>query len=75
MIDKGFREQGVERVTAETMVVNSRSRRVMEKCGLSLVRIFHQAWPDHIEGDEHGDVEYALTRDEWERQRLLDGER
>jgi hypothetical protein len=40
----------------------------MEKCGLRLVRIFHQEWPDHIEGDERGDVEYALTRAEWERQ-------
>ena len=26
---------------------------------------FHQEWPDKIEGDEHGDVEYALTRAEW----------
>lgn len=68
LIHKGFAEQGVERVTAETMVVNARSRRVMEKCGLSLVRTFHQEWPDHIEGDELGDVEYALTRSEWERQ-------
>ena len=68
LIDKGFRERGVWRVTAETMVVNTRSRRVMEKCGLRLVRIFHQDWPDRIEGDEHGDVEYALTRAEWERQ-------
>jgi hypothetical protein len=24
-------------------------------------------WPDKIEGDEYGDVEYALTRAEWER--------
>jgi hypothetical protein len=22
--------------------------------------------PDRIEGEEHGDVEHALTRDEWE---------
>ena len=70
LIDKGFREQGVQRVTAETMVVNSRSRRVMEKCGLTLVKIFHQDWPESekIEGSELGDVEYALTRDEWLQQ-------
>ena len=72
LIEKGFTEQGVQRVTAETMVVNTRSRRVMEKCGLKLVRIFHQEWPDHIEGDELGDVEYALTRAEWERQRTAE---
>jgi RimJ/RimL family protein N-acetyltransferase len=56
---------------AATMVVNARSRRVMEQCGMRLVRVFHQAWPDTIEGDEHGDVEYALTRAEWERQQAI----
>jgi RimJ/RimL family protein N-acetyltransferase len=50
------------------MVVNVASRRVMEKAGLRLVRTFHQAWPDHIEGEEEGDVEYALLRTEWESQ-------
>jgi hypothetical protein len=40
----------------------------MEKAGLRQVRVFHQPWPDPIEGDEHGDVEYALTKSEWERQ-------
>jgi len=56
----------VERIYAETMVVHTASRRVMEKAGLKLVRTFHQAWPYRIEGEEHGDVEYALTRAEWE---------
>ena len=56
----------MERVVAETMAVNLGSRRVMEKCGLTLVRTFHQDWPDAIEGSEHGDVEYALTRADWE---------
>ncbi|WP_051265558.1 GNAT family N-acetyltransferase [Nakamurella lactea] len=66
VLDRGFADFGVRRVHAETMVVNTASRRVMEKCGLSLVRIFHQDWPDHIPGDEHGDVEYAITREEWD---------
>jgi RimJ/RimL family protein N-acetyltransferase len=61
----------VERVVAETMVVNTASRRVMEKAGLTLVRTFHQEWPDRIPGDEHGDVEYALTRADWERHTRL----
>ena len=56
-----------QRVVASTMVVNVASRRVMEKAGLRFVRIFHQDWPDKIEGDEEGDVEYALLRSEWER--------
>ena len=68
LIRKGFAELGVRRVWAETMAVNAASRRVMEKAGLRLVRTFHQDWPDPIPGDEHGDVEYALTRTEWEQQ-------
>jgi len=62
LIRKGFTELGVQRVVAETMAVNAASRRVMEKAGLRYVRTFHQEWPDRIEGDEHGDVEYALTK-------------
>jgi len=69
LIQKGFDELGVRRVFAQTMVVNLASRRVMEKAGLKLARTFHQPWPDPIPGDEHGDVEYALTRERWERDR------
>jgi RimJ/RimL family protein N-acetyltransferase len=68
LIRKGFTEFGVRRVVAEAMAVNVASRRVMEKAGLRLVRTFHQPWPYRIEGDELGDVEYALDKAEWERQ-------
>ena len=68
LINKGFAELGVQRVVAFTMVVHVASRRVMEKAGLRLVRTFHQPWPDYIEGEEEGDVEYALLRSEWEEQ-------
>ena len=67
LVHKAFADLGVERLFAETMVVNTASRRVMEKAGLELVRVFHQDWPDPIEGDEHGDVEYALTKADWEQ--------
>jgi RimJ/RimL family protein N-acetyltransferase len=65
LIRKGFTDLGMQRVTANTMTVNTRSRRVMEKAGLTYVRTFFGDWPDVIEGSEHGEVEYALTRDEW----------
>jgi RimJ/RimL family protein N-acetyltransferase len=65
LIDKAFTDLGVRRVYAETMVVNTASRRVMEKSGLRYVRTFHQDWPQPIPGDEHGDVEYALTLTQW----------
>ena len=68
LIHKGFAELGVQRVVAFTMVVNVASRRVMEKAGLRFVRTFQQPWPDYIEGQEEGDVEYALLRSEWEEQ-------
>ena len=67
LIQKGFAEFDVQRVVAFTMVVNVASRRVLEKAGLGFVRTFHQPWPDHIEGEEEGDVEYALLRAEWEQ--------
>jgi RimJ/RimL family protein N-acetyltransferase len=75
LIRKGFTELGVRRVVAYTMVVNTASRRVMEKSGLTLVRTFHQEWPDRIPGDERGDVEYALMRADWERQEATGHER
>jgi RimJ/RimL family protein N-acetyltransferase len=67
LIRKGFTELGVRRVVAQTMAVNTASRRVMEKAGLTLVRTFHQEWPEPIEGAEQGEVEYALTKAAWEQ--------
>ena len=68
MIHKGFTELGVQRIRAETMAVNSRSRWVMEKAGLVHVRTFHEEWDDPLPGTEHGEVEYALTKADWEHQ-------
>lgn len=67
LIRKGFTELGVQCVIAQTMAVHTASRRVMEKAGLTLARSFHQPWPYVIEGDEHGDVEYALSKADWEQ--------
>ena len=63
----GFTELGARRVVAETMAVNLASRRVLEKAGLNFVRIFHQSWPYQVDGREFGDVEYALSKDEWKQ--------
>ncbi len=65
LVDKGFAELGVERVVADTMAVNTGSRAVMEKAGLRFVRSFRYPESALLEGGEHGDVEYALTREEW----------
>ena len=65
LIDKGFTEFGARRVVASAMAVNTGSRRVMEKAGLRFVRTFRLEFDDPVEGTEHGEVEYALTQDEW----------
>jgi RimJ/RimL family protein N-acetyltransferase len=39
LINMGFTDLGVQRVFAHTMTASAASRRVMEKCGLTLVRI------------------------------------
>ncbi len=68
LIRYGFTELGLQRIIANTMTVNTGSRRVMEKCGLRYVRTFYFDWPEIIEGTEQGDVEYALTRAQWKAQ-------
>ncbi|MGB9035252.1 MAG: GNAT family N-acetyltransferase, partial [Paeniglutamicibacter sp.] len=62
LIAHGFSVPSVTRIHANTMAVNTASRLVMEKCGMDLVRHFTADWPVHIDGDELGDVEYAITR-------------
>ncbi|MCH0543378.1 GNAT family N-acetyltransferase [Streptomyces sp. MUM 203J] len=75
LIRHGFTTLGVRRVTAETMTVNTRSRRVMEKSGLTCLRHFTGDWPDPIPGSEQGDVTYVLTRGDWEARRPTMDER
>jgi RimJ/RimL family protein N-acetyltransferase len=66
LIRMGFTSLGVRRVFGHTMTVNTASRRVLEKCGLTLVGTTPYEGADPIEGGEHGEVEYALTKPEWE---------
>ncbi len=63
VIQQAFADTGVDRVWAQTMTVNTASRRVMERCGLTYVRTFFDQWPGGpIDGSEHGDDEYAIRR-------------
>lgn len=67
LIGVAFAQPGISVVRAETMAVNAASRAVMERCGLRFVRTFHLEWDDPIEGTEHGEVEYEITKSEWEK--------
>ena len=66
LISMGFTGLGVERVFAHTMTANTASRHVLEKCGLTLVRTIAYQGAHAIEGAEHGEVEYALIKPDWE---------
>ena len=78
LIDKGFAELGVNRVTATTYQDNLGSIRVMEKAGMTLVRRFRMTPADLMKSDTHhvsdldlwdgDDVEYAIERVDWECQ-------
>ena len=66
LIRKCFTELGVERMTAHTLTINRASRRVMEKCGLTLVETHPTREHSAIQGADQGDVVYALTSRQWE---------
>jgi RimJ/RimL family protein N-acetyltransferase len=81
LIRKGFTELGARRVVAFAYAENLASTRVMEKAGMRLVRTFRltpeqlQEYlgvtdPSLFDGD---DVEYAITKDEWEAQMATEG--
>jgi RimJ/RimL family protein N-acetyltransferase len=65
LVRMAFADLGVQRVWAQTMAVNTASRRVLEKAGLRYVRTFHLTFDDPLPGTEHGEVEYELLRDDW----------
>jgi RimJ/RimL family protein N-acetyltransferase len=62
LVGAAFERLGATRIWGQTMAVNTRSRAVMERCGLTHVRTFHLDWDDPIPGSEEGEVEYELRR-------------
>lgn len=65
LIDHGFAMPGIQCIRAQTMFVNAGSRRVMEKAGMTYVWTFHPVFDDPLPGTELGEVEYAITKQEW----------
>lgn len=65
LVRRAFTELALPRVVATTMAVNAGSRRVLEKAGLRHVDTVYPDWTDPLPGAEHGDVVYAVTRQEW----------
>ena len=65
LLRHGFHDLGLRRIFAETMAVNEASRATMASIGLRHVGTFYPDWEDPIPGSEYGEVEYAITREEW----------
>lgn len=66
-----FESLGLGAVYGETMTVNHGSCMTMASCGMRFVRKFFNDYSDIKDftpapGIEHGEVEYAITRGEWE---------
>jgi RimJ/RimL family protein N-acetyltransferase len=68
LIGSAFGRLHLDRVVATTMADNVGSWRVLEKCGLRLVKTFHYPDADLMPGAEHGDLVYELARSGWPRQ-------
>lgn len=66
LLRHGFEDLGLTRVFAETMVVNTASRATMAALGMTCVRGFTLPFAEPIPGAELGEVEYAITREQWE---------
>lgn len=71
LLDRGFADLGLHRVQAGTMAVNLRSRRVMERVGLSYLRTVFLDWTDPLPGTEQGEVEYAMHRADWQARQWI----
>ncbi|GAA0425255.1 GNAT family acetyltransferase [Acrocarpospora corrugata] len=65
LLRHGFADLGLDRIFAETMAVNTGSRATMAAIGMTHVRTFHMDWEQPLSGSEHGEVEYAITREQW----------
>lgn len=65
LIRYGFENLGLTRVFAETMAVNAGSRATMAAVGMVHVRTFYPDWDEPIPGADQGEVEYAISRQQW----------
>lgn len=67
LLRHAFETVGVRRVIAQTMAVNAASRGVMTAAGLTYVRTYFPEFDDPLPGTEQGEVEYEITRADWQR--------
>jgi len=61
----GFEDLALDRIFAETLAVNAASRATMAAVGMQHVRTFHLEFAEPAQGSELGEVEYAISREDW----------
>lgn len=66
LVRYGFDDIGLDRIIAQTMTANTGARAVVERVGLTYVRTFPTSNTAPVEGVEEGEVEYEMTRVQWE---------
>lgn len=71
MIKQAFNDPEVERVAASTMAVNTSSRRVLEKLGMTHTSTWSSKGKEAIPGWEQGEVGYELARPRWDSLRQV----
>lgn len=65
LIRHGFEDLCLTRIFAETMAVNQASRATMAALGMTHVRTFHLDSEEPLPGSELGEVEYAISLEDW----------
>jgi RimJ/RimL family protein N-acetyltransferase len=65
LLRHGFEDVGLDRIFAQTLASNQPSRAVMASIGMSYIRAFPADTQDPLPGVEQGEVEYAITRQQW----------
>ena len=69
LVRYGIDDIGLDRIIAQTMTANTGARAVVERVGLTYVRTFPTSNTAPVEGVEEGEVEYEMTREQWEGRR------
>ena len=62
LLDHAFGTVGLTRVWGETMAVNTSSRRVLSKLGMTHTDTYVGEWDDPLPGWEQGEVVYEVRR-------------
>lgn len=63
LVAQAFSVPGVDRVVASTMAVNTASRAVLAKLGMTHVDTYAGSWADPLPGWEQGEVVYELLKE------------